>query len=108
MELSQQVSKDPASTSEALSDCRETINALDQEILSLLNRRAAVSLAIAGIKRQIAMPIFDEGRERAVIERLEDLNEGPLQPSQVANIYSSIFQSSRDLQAVAISENPPQ
>ena len=49
--------------------CRHNIDNIDAEILDLLDRRAAVVKEIAAIKLAAGIPIVDDQRERAVLDR---------------------------------------
>ncbi len=80
-----------------LDELRATIDRVDVELLALLNRRAAVSVAVAGAKGPDD-PILRPGREAEVLARLEAANPGPLPPSHLRRIYREILSSSRALQ----------
>ncbi len=78
---------------------RRQIDALDSEIVSLLNRRAEVSLQVAKQKEQAGeTPTFAPGREANLISGLERLSAGPLRPEHLRAIYGEILSASRSLQ----------
>ena len=58
-------------------DLRERIDALDEQIVGLLNERAGCALRIGEIKRETGMPIYQPGRERDVLEHVRRVNAGP-------------------------------
>ena len=89
-----------------LSGWREQIDAIDEQLLELLNSRFAISIAIAGVKRERGIPVSDVRREFSIVERLADLSEGPLDIEQIQIIYSSIFEASRALQDKILSSDP--
>jgi len=70
---------------------RQQIDAIDDELLGLLNKRARIALEIAHKKQQQALPVLDATREAQVIRRLGELNEGPLTAEAVARIYHAVI-----------------
>ena len=51
-----------------LSECRKEIDEIDSRLLELLERRIRVAESVARYKIENDMKVFDEGRERAVLE----------------------------------------
>ncbi len=79
-------------------EVRNEIDATDQDILKLLNRRAALSLEVGQLKRGTRDVIFKPFREMEVLEHLRQGNEGPLPFEHLQSIYREVFSSSRALQ----------
>ena len=52
----------------SLSECRKEIDEIDSRLLELLERRIRVAESVARYKIENDMKVFDEGRERAVLE----------------------------------------
>ena len=82
-----------------LEDCRKVIDAIDVEILGLLNRRADLSRLIGLIKTSAGLPIVDEAREETVIRRIVRENPGEIADAALTNIYREILDESRRIQA---------
>lgn len=82
----------------ALGELRQRIDALDAEIVKLINERAACAGKIGEIKRAEGAPIFVPSRERAVYERVVGLNHGPLPAEAVRAIYREIMSASLALE----------
>jgi len=82
-----------------LSELRTQIDALDQELLVLLNRRASLAHEVGEIKRVEGSPVFRPERETQVIASLQAGNPGPLKPSSVAYIWREIMSACRALEA---------
>ena len=59
---------------------RNQIDALDQELLNLLNQRQTLAQAIGRIKNQEGRGTLDFQREEEVLAHLMHLNPGPLSP----------------------------
>jgi chorismate mutase-like protein len=80
-----------------LDDWRRQIDALDTELLRLLNQRAAIACEIASIKVASGLPAYDGNRERQVLARLVEKNTGPLDQQSVTDIFSGIIRETRRL-----------
>jgi chorismate mutase len=76
---------------------RRQIDALDCELLRLLNQRAAIACEIASIKVASGLPAYDGNRERQVLARVIEKNTGPLDDQSVTDIFSGIIRETRRL-----------
>jgi chorismate mutase len=81
-----------------LSDWRQRIDALNQQLLALLNERAKCALEIAAIKKKKMLPVLDGERERQVIEAVLSRNQGPLPDESVRRIFECIMAEHRRLE----------
>ena len=61
-----------------LANLRVQIDALDKELLALLNRRAQVAEQVGEIKKREGTPFFRPDRVAQVIEKIQQANQGPL------------------------------
>ncbi len=77
---------------------RERINALDEQLLSLLNKRAQVALDIGKLKAELGAKVYDPVRERAVIEHIDAANTGPLDKGAVEELFAAIITACREIQ----------
>lgn len=77
---------------------RTEIDAIDGEILQLLNRRAEIALRVGAAKTKAEASLCDPGRENEVIERLTQENHGPFDRRGIANIFQRIIDESLHLQ----------
>ncbi|MCK6421821.1 MAG: prephenate dehydratase [Aquabacterium sp.] len=77
---------------------REQIDALDGQMLDLLNRRAQLAQQVGEIKRREGSVVFRPEREAQVIDGLKARNGGPLQPDSVAPIWREIMSACRALE----------
>jgi chorismate mutase/prephenate dehydratase len=82
-----------------LPELRVQIDALDQELLTLLNRRAALANEVGDIKRKEGSAVFRPEREAQVIATLQQANSGPLKNSNVATIWREVMSACRALEA---------
>lgn len=81
-----------------LSDWRKRIDALNLQLLELLNERARCAQGIAEIKKQKMLPVLDGERERQVIEAMLSRNTGPLSHDSVRRIFECIIAEHRRLE----------
>ena len=77
---------------------RAQINALDGELLHLLNDRAHLALKVGESKQASGVSLCDHTREREVIERMCAANEGPLDDRAVVELFRVIIHESRRIQ----------
>ncbi|MEO8080797.1 MAG: chorismate mutase, partial [Caldimonas sp.] len=91
-------SNEPAGAGD-LSALRAQIDAVDSELAALLNRRAAIALAVGELKRAEGSPAFRPEREAAVIDRLKRESAGPLPAASVAPIWREIMSACRSLES---------
>jgi chorismate mutase-like protein len=80
-----------------LDEWRRQIDALDTELLRLLNQRAAIACEIASIKVSSGLPAYDGNRERQVLARVVEKNTGPLDQQSITDIFAEIIRETRRL-----------
>ena len=83
-----------------LPQLRTQIDALDRQLLALLNRRAGLALEVGEIKRAEGSAVFRPDREAQVIAGLQGANPGPLKPPHIAVIWREVMSACRSLEAV--------
>ena len=80
-----------------LEEWRQQIDALDSELVRLLNQRAAIACEIAVIKVAAGLPAYDGKREEEVLARVAEKNAGPLDQQSITAIFRGIIQETRRL-----------
>lgn len=70
---------------------RERIDALDGELLKLLNERTQIAREIGVIKNRESLPIYSPDREMKLLRSLIERSEGPLRPEAIRAIYREIM-----------------
>ncbi len=83
--------------SEKLKQYREQIDALDDELLELFNRRAALAQQIGHLKEDGT--VLRPEREAQVLQRLQGRNAGPLSNAAVAQLFTEVMSQCRALEA---------
>jgi len=77
---------------------RGEIDAIDRELLLLLNKRAEIALRVGAAKAAGETPLCDPNREKEVLSRLRQENEGPFDERSIDNIFQRIIDESLQLQ----------
>ncbi len=89
----------PSTQDAGLGSLRDQIDAIDQQLLSLLNRRAQVAEQVGAVKRAEGTPFFRPDRVAQVIRKIENANQGPLLNAHVASIWREIMSACLALEA---------
>lgn len=81
-----------------LGELRVKIDAVDQQLLSLLNQRAQLAQAVGEVKKLDGSPVFRPDREAQVIDRVKNGNPGPVRNDSIAPIWREIMSACRALE----------
>ena len=76
---------------------REQINGVDDEMARLFSKRMLLVSEIAAYKEEKGLPILDQGREDAILERVAQRAGEELAP-YVKRVYLTLFAVSREYQ----------
>ncbi len=74
-----------------LADLRVRIDALDKQLLTLLNQRALVAEQVGEVKKREGTPFFRPDRVAQVIDKIQQTNQGPLKNEHVAAVWREIM-----------------
>lgn len=76
-----------------LQTVRDEIDALDQRLVEWLNQRAALAMRAAQAKRVLGHepPFYRPEREVWILERVRELNQGPLTDAQLVRLFQEIM-----------------
>ena len=86
-------------TERGLDAIRREIDALDAELLGLLNRRGRTAFEVAAVKgREVAPRYYRPEREAALLRRLAAANRGPLPDGEVMRLFREIVSTCRALE----------
>jgi chorismate mutase len=82
-----------------LGRCREEIERIDKEIITLLARRLDLGKRTGTLKRAAGLPILDPTREAAVIRRVTSVaRDAGLPPEPIREVFWQIVGMSRRVQ----------
>ena len=82
-----------------LAQLRTEIDAVDRELIAVLNKRASLANEVGELKRREGSPVYRPDREAEVINKLQAANPGPLKDRNVATIWREIMSACRALEA---------
>ena len=77
---------------------RHQIDAVDRELLALLNKRASLALSVGSLKKKEGSVVFRPEREAQVIDGLKAVNQGPLMTDTIAPIWREVMSACRALE----------
>lgn len=75
---------------------RREIDAVDDELLKLVNRRAEIARRIGGLKK--GAPVYRPEREAQILRRMAQANAGPLAAERVAGVFREVISACRALE----------
>jgi chorismate mutase len=81
----------------SIDELRAQIDAIDEQVVELLNSRAEKALAIRGLKPKAQLGLFDPRREEEIFERVAAFNKGPLYGDDLKAIYATILRVSKEM-----------
>ncbi len=81
-----------------LKELRARIDAIDSQIVALLKERLALAKEIGSLKERQGGQAFDLSREKEVLKRVSELNQGQFPEEALRVIYSEIIRACRGAQ----------
>jgi chorismate mutase / prephenate dehydratase len=78
-----------------LEEIRVDIDALDLDLVRLLSRRVELAQEVGRFKGIEGRPFFTPERERAIYDRLAEVNPGPMKTKQMAAVFREIISAAR-------------
>lgn len=79
---------------------RAKIDAIDRQIVDLLNKRAGHSLVIRGLKSAVHVGLYDAKREEEIFAKVASYNEGPLYNENLREIYAAVLKIMKETPSV--------
>jgi len=84
-----------------LKTLRGEIDAIDEQLVALLNARSKCALAVGRIKEAAHEPVYQPTREAEVLAHVRSLNQGPLDDGAVTRLFERIIDEARRLERQA-------
>jgi chorismate mutase len=81
-----------------LAENREKIDAIDRQLVDLLNQRTRAVETIGAAKEAAGLPIYEPKREDDVYRNVLATNGGPMTPDALRRIFERIIDEMRSLQ----------
>lgn len=76
-----------------IEELREQIDAINLQVLDLLNQRASIASEIGKIQSQLGSQIYDPQRESEMLTALQMANEGPFSNETIQALFKEIFKA---------------
>ena len=83
---------------ERVRELRERVDEVDRELIRALNERASIVQEIMAIKAEAGAPVYDPRREEEILQRVMEMNTGPIYDSSMRDIFELILHRIRDLE----------
>jgi chorismate mutase len=84
-----------------IEDLRRQIDDIDEQLVRLLNARAACALAVGREKKKTGMDVYQPGREAEVLAHVQRLNRGPLDDGAMKRLFERVIDEARRLERIA-------
>lgn len=81
---------------------RQKIDAIDVDLVALLEERMQLVNDVVAYKKTVGKPILDTSREHAVLQKVADRVQEKAFEDTIVNTFSDIMKRSRDYQATQI------
>lgn len=81
---------------------RQKIDAIDADLVALLEERMQLVNDVVAYKKTVGKPILDTSREHAVLQKVADRIQEKAFEDTIVNTFSDIMKRSRDYQATQI------
>ena len=77
---------------------RQAIDEIDEKIMALINQRLSLAKQVGDFKKQDGIRITDSDREKEIMNRLLEKNNGPVSANGLRNIFGAIIAEGRNVQ----------
>jgi len=80
-----------------IAEVRARIDAIDCQLVALLNERAQCSLDIRALKPSAHLGLYDPKREEEIFTNVSACNSGPLYGDDLREIYEAILHVAKEM-----------
>ena len=91
---------------EALKPLRRQIDALDLQLVEMLNARSELANKIGRIKKRLGWPVYMPSREKEVLINVMRANKGPLSESAIRRLFERVIDETRSLERQRYQDSP--
>jgi chorismate mutase/prephenate dehydratase len=89
---------DPSDMQKDIEQHRRRVDAIDEKLLELLNKRAEVVMKIGRLKQKTQSDLHAPAREQEIYRRLERINKGPFPNEALRAVFREILSASLSLE----------
>ena len=83
---------------DSIETLRQRIDALDEQLVTLLNGRAACAQAIGQLKLAARVAVYQPAREAEVLAHVRAANRGPLSDEALCRLFERVIDEARYLE----------
>jgi 3-deoxy-7-phosphoheptulonate synthase/chorismate mutase len=87
-----------AETQEKVRELRKRVDEVDRELIEALSERARIVQEIMVLKAEAGAPVYDPRREEEILQKVVEINSGPIYDSSMRDIFELILHRIRDLE----------
>ncbi|MFQ5494162.1 MAG: bifunctional chorismate mutase/prephenate dehydratase, partial [Phycisphaerae bacterium] len=81
-----------------LAAIRAELDGVDERLVELINERAELARRIGQAKADAGLRVYAPDRERQVLDRIGELNRGPMPPAALRSVYRELMSASLALE----------
>jgi chorismate mutase len=82
----------------SIEDWRRKIDEIDRKLVELLNERSKCAIEIGKLKRALNLRVYDPEREREILQRIKEVNPGPLDGDGLQRLFERIIDECRHIE----------
>ena len=82
----------------SIEDWRRRIDEIDRKLLELLNERSRCAIEIGKLKRAENVRVYDPERERDILRRMKEQNQGPLDEEGLQRLFERVIDECRRIE----------
>ena len=82
----------------SIEDWRRKIDEIDRKLVELLNERSKCAIEIGKLKRTLNLRVYDPEREREILQRITEVNSGPLDGEGLQRLFERIIDECRQIE----------
>ena len=82
----------------SIEDWRRKIDEIDRQLVQLLNERSKCAIEIGRIKHDLNMRVYDPEREREILRRIKETNDGPLDDEGLQRLFERVIDECRRIE----------
>src|SRR5947207_15897415 len=82
----------------SIEDWRRKIDEIDRRLVELLNERSKCAIEIGKIKRAQHLRVYDPEREQEILQRIKEMNSGPLDSPGLQRLFERIIEACRHIE----------
>ena len=82
----------------SIEDWRRKIDEIDRKLVELLNERSKCAIEIGKLKRTLNLRVYDPEREREILQRIKEVNSGPLDGEGLQRLFERIIDECRHIE----------